>query len=1053
MLVSHQLLLAMILLTCRIGERFSMTFIAQAAQSQYNLVFPEDKKNVREYRVPIVGSDSVWIDGSLIGNSAYSVDPLQGKITFFQPLPELAVIQVRYWILTIDSIEFDSYITRVKITPFSEKETIQMVARFDSTQDAPAGQWQISGVKTLGFSINNETGIGINQQTRLSLFGQVENLEIRGELSDQRLPTASEGTTLELEELDKIAISIRGNSWSGYFGDVGFIADAGSFGSLSREITGALLRAETRHFHSSFSYARPKGSIGMVTLDGIEGVQGPYILTVSGRPVQIIPGSEVVYLDGRRMVRGWDADYTIDYTTGELTFTNQNIITSRSRIVAEFQFLTYDYERTLLGGTFKGALNPVQLEIMFLREGDNPHRALSYDLTEEIRQRLASLDQDVVECWISGGEYVGEGRGEYILEDGHYRFTGANTGDYRVRFTFVGESAGTYVYDYLQGGFVFVGSGRGAYIDSVRVPLPKIEQSVYTRLGYSLLGLNGYVEGALMRRNSNLFSNRAVINNDGAVNYGFNWKGNILAMEYQHRSRDADFDFGSHLQDPEFAYRWGKIGEYTTLDELKIHVSPQDSIAVKGELGRLKRADGRYVDRWGADGRVHWFSFGGYRVADLLRLNAGIEPRLLIFTPLFKFEQEGDSRGRTRGWEAGLKLQPRSDVMIGTNFRSAEYEFVETLNLKRWFSTGRSQLLQVKYQQTWRDLFNINGVAGYQQFIDARTPGGWTKSFGSIHGGILIPWGLRTTFDLNRTNRRLQSKEEIFRYVGPNKGSYKRDTMTGSYFPSRNGDYERVVIYQGKFTEISDLSITLNTTLTGIRLLEIVGSCSRNSSYARTGELSGNNSYDLRLTWRGMKTLGELSAGVRGSQSFDRTLPISGRKFNEDRQFIEYSNSFSSDFELTVAGERKLLFRRLYSGELEYTQESKRIELSPIIGSRLRLEFGVEGELSLASEPIFYPELGKFRLVSVGAWITRSFALGYHTKFCPRAEIKYRSSDVPLLPYDIALSFPLGVTPEITLELDHLWNEVFSLTGKYGFSAQANRPPQHVFSLVLRANF
>lgn len=1036
------------------GERYNSVLIAESWKLQYQLEPVEETVDTRLARIFVLNSDSVWVDGILLNRTAYTVEPKRREIFFFQPLPEFAVVRVVYSTLIMAPLQFKR-MADAESVQLSKKDTIQVIARFDSIQNILREDWQISGAKSVGFSLNNEAGLGINQTTRLSLKGQVENLEIEGELSDERLPIPATGTTLELEEIDKISITVQGRNWSGRFGDISLTVDAGGFGIFPREASGGFLNIGNEPLQGFLTYVRSQNAFGKVILRGIEGIQGPYVLIVDSQSVQIVPGSETVYLDGRKMIRGWDADYIVDYSTGELLFTNRNIITGRSRIEVEFQFYTFDYERTLIAGGVNNAEGPFQLQLMLFQEGDDPDKMLNYTLTEETKQRFASFGRDAGSCWISGAEYVGDGQGDYVLEGGHYRFVGAKSGNYRVKFTFVGDSQGSYKYNYYSGGFEFVGHKAGEYIDSVSVQLPSMGQMIYSKTGYCYQGLGVFIEGAFLRRNVNLFAGENGIINAGAWNYSFRWKKNFINLLYQHKVKGEGFNLSTKSEDIEFAYQWGGVNEsgYTGIDKFKIQALPDSNTELNVEFGRLRRKGGQYIERWGADGRFHWITLGAHRAGSFLRMNAGIAPKILMFSPLVTWRVEENSTEHSQSWQTGLKVEPWQNTTLSTDFQVCVYAAKDSSAINCWKETGRAQLLQLKCQQNLMDFFRLDGTCGYQHFIRSGNNTGEQKFFGGINGGLTPAKGVRLNFDLNQINRQLQLKDEIFRFVGPNKGTYRRDTLTGSYIPDPYGDYERVLVYQGKFTDVKDFSMSINTSVTSIQVLEFTGTYTRNLSSTDTSQLTIKNSYDFRLQWNDFEPLVRISTGIQGNTASDRTLLISGRKFSQNTQSIEISVDPSTEFELLVRGEREKMTRWLRSGEPEYDEESGRLELAPILGSKLRLELGVFGELNWISEPLFYRELGKFRLNSVGLWLTQSFTLKQRIKLQPRVELTYRWAEVPYLPLDVELASPLGFIPKVQLKVDHLCSEALSLSGEYIFYDSPNRISQHTISLTIRANF
>src|SRR5690606_15380764 len=82
---------------------------------------------------------------------------------------------------------------------------------------------------------------------------------------------------------------------------------------------------------------------------GQSGNQGPYKLRGSNNQLYflIISGSESVYVNGRKLTRGEQNDYVIDYNSGEIRFTTLFPITSDMRIVVEYQYTDRNYSRFL----------------------------------------------------------------------------------------------------------------------------------------------------------------------------------------------------------------------------------------------------------------------------------------------------------------------------------------------------------------------------------------------------------------------------------------------------------------------------------------------------------------------------------------------------------------------------------------------------------------------------------------------------------------------------------------------------------------------------------
>ena len=95
--------------------------------------------------------------------------------------------------------------------------------------------------------------------------------------------------------------------------------------------------------------AIPKGQSDSKTIRGEEG-RSEYRIDVEGQYVVVKAGSEIVWLNGKRMRRGENNDYFIrDYGDPIIEFTSKHLITSNDVIRVDFEYIQEDliYQRTL----------------------------------------------------------------------------------------------------------------------------------------------------------------------------------------------------------------------------------------------------------------------------------------------------------------------------------------------------------------------------------------------------------------------------------------------------------------------------------------------------------------------------------------------------------------------------------------------------------------------------------------------------------------------------------------------------------------------------------
>ncbi len=1036
-----------------LGVRGERVFVADGI----NAVYPVGKgfEIGKVQAVLILGSDSVFVNSRLLPRSAYLLNVQEGKVIFLVHLPELAIVRVVYRYISFSDRRTMLRKEVLRVLEPARGETLITVARVDTIGAEPSGNWTVSGSKSLGFSAGSVSGVGIDQATNLILSGQVEDVFVEAELSDQSTPIPPEGTTRELEELDRIAIAVRGRGWQGNFGDVELGFDGGMFGKVARRTVGAVAKGSLGNFSVTGGYAKPRGEFGSLLLNGIDGVQGPYPLAPDGRAAEIVPGSEKVYLDGKLLVRGWDADYTIDYSTGELIFTNRHLIDHRSRIEAEFQFVTGEYERSGVVAGIGFQPGPFGIELTFFQEGDDPNRMQVLDLSEEEKKLLGALGKDTSRAWLPGGKFVGKGKGDYVQEEGHFRYVGSGRGDYQVRFTLKGDSLGSYVYDDSLLAFRYVGRNQGNYVDSVRVVLPKRQEVGYGKMVFDLGKLRGAVEGALSRRSANLFAQDGASDQGGGLNLNLGWQDTIWGIEYRHRVAGTGFVFPGAKQEVDFSYRWAGSHqeERKKSDEFFVRVAPLNWLEFTGDAGRMEQFSGRELVRVGGRGRIGFLTLDGFKVDNFFRVGATVAPRIFWLFPLSGFVFEEQGRERNRGWDIGVDLKPGERFFGGAGFQLVYFDEKDSL-ISRWLGSGESRMLNLNWDWSLMERLNLEGVGGYQmRFYYDSTNSNWRRIFGTINTVWNPVLGVRLATDLSQSFRQVQLRDEQFRYVGPGQGQYVRDSITGGYLPSPDGDYERVVVFLGRFAAAQELVWNGMVEFSRYEPLNLSLSFSRNWTRSDTGLLSELFRTDLRAELNSFVPVFSPTAGFSIDRSQDRTLTFTGRGTAHYRAFLEMASGALKELELQGRVERAERTRRLVSGEIDYEEKGWRFSFSPVVGKQLRLEVTLAYEPKELSEPLAYPELGRFRLEAFEGWVARSSSFGKQTKLRIRAGGTYRRASVAVLPWDVELNQPLGLVPEVGVELEQLFSEIFSATGRYNYTDRPGRAAEQELSFELRAFF
>ncbi|MEY3052475.1 MAG: hypothetical protein RLY31_2260 [Bacteroidota bacterium] len=281
-------------------------------------------------------------------------------------LPATAQVLLQYRVLPFDLREavfrVDTSVLRLRAGDRLVGIPFDPFAR--DPQDKPLLPQQgldYNGNYTRGLSFGNNQNLVLNSQFNLQMAGKLGDLDIQAAMTDNNIPLQPEGNTQQLREFDKVFVQVAKGGTKLVAGDYELTRPEGYFMNYFKKLQGATV---TRRWpvadrsrgpaggpvlETKASAAIARGRFARNTLVAQEGNQGPYRLegAEGERFIIILAGTEKVFLDGRQMVRGQDADYTIDYNAGQLTFTNRRLITKDSRVVVEFDYSVQQYIRSL----------------------------------------------------------------------------------------------------------------------------------------------------------------------------------------------------------------------------------------------------------------------------------------------------------------------------------------------------------------------------------------------------------------------------------------------------------------------------------------------------------------------------------------------------------------------------------------------------------------------------------------------------------------------------------------------------------------------------------
>jgi hypothetical protein len=509
-------------------------------------------------------------------------------------------------------------------TAHAAGDTSRMVPAFAPQSAALEGWSRLVKSGSLIRSVQVGTGQDLQLESALNLQvqGRVgRNVDVVAALTDQSTPIQPEGTTETLNELEKIFVSVRSPHLSTTLGDYTLDLPGGQYDGYTRKLTGVFGEANYGGIKAMGGGAVSRGQFFTNTFNGQEANQGPYPLHGKNNEIGmvVLAGTEKVWLDGQLLRRGEDNDYTIDYSSGEVTFTPRRVITSDSRIVVDFEYAKEDYQRFYSAGRIEGATADGRLggTVTFINESDDRTRPVGFVLNDADRARLAAVGNNPDSAIAFAGDTTSAPR-EYVQADTtldtlHYAIFVYAPHDslhplWHVLFDDFGLGNGEYdaAADTLgHTYFRWVGPTRGRYRPFRRLPLPQQHSVADVRVnGSPVTGLTLTGEVAMSSRDLNTYSSLGDKNNNGtAYTAGARldrkepqlWfvKPYSVGADVQIRHRDQRFVELSRVSEVEFQRDWDvgvNNGVAETIREGNARVNPVQNLSLFGGYGDLSRA-------------------------------------------------------------------------------------------------------------------------------------------------------------------------------------------------------------------------------------------------------------------------------------------------------------------------------------------------------------------------------------------------------------------------------------------------------------------------------
>jgi hypothetical protein len=452
---------------------------------------------------------------------------------------------IRYRVLSVKAVQTFQRKNPILIEPeFTDKPRYF----FDYTADKPSNDrifsdgLNLSGNISRGLSVGNNQDVVLNSNLNLQMNGKLgKGFGILAAISDENNPIQPQGNTQQIQDFDKVFISIYKDSSILTVGDFLMTSQPSEyFMKFYKKSRGMQLlhHAPIKSGKSitGVDAAISRGRFSRNEFQGIEGNQGPYRLSGANNEfnIIIISGTEVVYIDGQKMERGQQNDYVIDYNTGEITFMPRRLINQFLRIVVEFQYSDRNYSRSVFAVSQNFITNNWSSSVHYYTEQDNRLQPTDTSNFNSIQSVLeAAGDQRALFQADKPFRSFQKDRVNYLKRDtlgyDYFLFTSnplSDTAFYVLTFSFVGKNKGNYVLaSNSANGRVFNwvppinGVPMGDYEPYVELIAPKRQQMLtastqYTKSKNSVFS----IEGAYSNNNVNTLSAIDKFNDDG---FGF----------------------------------------------------------------------------------------------------------------------------------------------------------------------------------------------------------------------------------------------------------------------------------------------------------------------------------------------------------------------------------------------------------------------------------------------------------------------------------------------------------------------------------------------------
>jgi hypothetical protein len=221
------------------------------------------------------------------------------------------------------------------------------------------GNLKVAGTKTFAADLSDRRQAALSQGLALTLSGDLGyGITVRGSFSDRGLRD-NRLVTRRFSELENVYLEVESASLRGRFGSFDLVKRRFHFLQLSRQVQGLEVQYRDSNYTVETTLSLPPGNFTSNSFALNEGDYGPYFLNgpAGELGIAVVEHSETVWLNGRKLERGRDEDYYLDYLQGELIFTGRRNVDAGDRVRVDFEYQKREYRKTLLTGAVELSQN------------------------------------------------------------------------------------------------------------------------------------------------------------------------------------------------------------------------------------------------------------------------------------------------------------------------------------------------------------------------------------------------------------------------------------------------------------------------------------------------------------------------------------------------------------------------------------------------------------------------------------------------------------------------------------------------------------------------